>query len=150
MSLRDRLDADLKEAMKAKDAVRRETIRGARGAIKNKEIEVGEPLDDEGIVRVLRTLVKQRSDAIEQYQAAGRQELVEKEGAEKAVLESYLPAAPDAAEIERVVAEVIADVGAAGPRDMGKVMKPALERLGAAADGKLVSQAVKKQLSGGD
>jgi len=150
MSLRDRLDADLKEAMKAREPVRRETIRGVRGAIQNKEIELGEPLDDEGIVRVLRTLVKQRADAIEQFQAAGRVELAEKETAEKAVLESYLPDAPDDAEIERVVAEVIADVGAASPRDMGKVMKPALERLGAAADGKRVSQAVKKQLSGGD
>jgi uncharacterized protein YqeY len=150
MGLRDRLDADLKEAMKARDALRRETVRGARGAIKNKEIEVGEPLDDDGIVRVLRTLVKQRVDAIEQFQAAGRLELVEKESAEKAILEAYLPAAPNAAEIEKVVREVIAIVGAAGPRDMGKVMKPALERLGAAADGKQVSQAVKKQLSGAD
>jgi uncharacterized protein YqeY len=149
MSLRDRLEADLKEAMKARDAVRRETIRGARGAIKNKEIELGESLDDEGITRVLRSLLKQRADSIEQYRAAGRQELVEKESAEQAVLEAYLPAAPDEAEVERVVAEVIAEVGAAGPRDMGKVMKPALERLGAAADGKAVSQAVKKQLAGG-
>ena len=149
MSLRDRLDADLKEAMKAREAVRRETIRGARGAIKNKEIEAGEPLDDDGIVRVLRTLVKQRTDSIEQFQAAGRQDLAEKESAEKAVLEAYLPAAPDAARIEQVVAEVIAEVGATGPREMGKVMKPALERLGAAADGKLVSQAVKKLLAGG-
>jgi hypothetical protein len=148
MSLRDRLESDLKEAMKARDSVRRETIRGARGAIKNKEIELGESLDDDGIVRVLRTLVKQRADSIEQYQAASRMDLVDKEAAEKAVLEAYLPAAPAEAEIERIVAEVIAEVGATGPRDMGKVMKPALERLGAAADGKLVSQAVKKQLAG--
>jgi uncharacterized protein YqeY len=148
MSLRDRLDTDLKEAMKARDALRRETIRGARGAIKNKEIETGAPLDDDAVVRVLRALVKQRTDSIEQFQAAGRPELVEKESAEKAVLEAYLPAAPDAARIEQVVAEVIAEVGATGPREMGQVMKPALERLGAAADGKLVSQAVKKQLSG--
>jgi len=150
MKLRDRLDADLKEAMKARDAVRRETIRGARGAIKNKEIETGDPLDDDAIVRVLRALVKQRTDSIEQFQAAGRGELAEKESAEKAVLEAYLPAAPDAARIEQVVAEVIAEVGATGPREMGQVMKPALERLGAAVDGKLVSQAVKRQLSGSD
>jgi uncharacterized protein YqeY len=150
MSLRDRLDTDLKEAMKARDALRRETIRGARGAIKNKEIETGAPLDDDAVVRVLRALVKQRTDSIAQFQAAGRAELVEKESAEKAVLEAYLPAAPDAARIEQVVAEVIAEVGAAGPREMGKVMKPALERLGAAVDGKRVSQEVKKQLAGGD
>ena len=150
MSLQDRLESDLKEAMKARDSVRRETIRGARGAIKNKEIELGESLDDDGIVRVLRALVKQRADSIEQYQAAGRAELADKETAEKAVLEAYLPAAPGEAEIERIVAEVIAEVGAAGPRDMGKVMKPALERLGAAADGKLVSQTVKRQLTGSE
>ena len=147
MGLRDRLDADLKEAMKAGDPLRRETIRGIRGAIKNREIEEGRPLDDDGILRVLRSLVKQRSDSIEQYESAGRQDLVAKERAEKAVLEGYLPAAPDPAEIERVVAEVIAEVGAAGPRDMGKVMKPALERLGPGADGKQVSEAVKRQLS---
>lgn len=149
MSLRDRLAADLKAAMKSGDTVSRETIRGARGAIRNKEIEVGEPLDDEGIVRVLRSLVKQRTDSIEQYRGAGRDDLADKETAEKAVLESYLPAAPDAGEVERVVAAVIAEVGATGPRDLGKVMKPALERLGAAADGKLVSESARKLLSGG-
>ena len=150
MSLRNRLDTDMKEAMKARDPVRRETIRGARGAIRYAEIEVGAELDDDGIVRVIRRLVKQRVDAIEQYQAAGRQELADKESAEKAVLEAYLPAAPDAVQIEKVVAEIIADVGAAGPKDLGKVMKPALERLGAGADGKQVSQVAKNLLAGGD
>ena len=148
MSLRARLESDMKDAMKSRDSVRLETIRGARGAIRNKEIELGEELGDEGIVRVLRSLLKQRVDSIEQYRAGGREDLAEKETAEKAVLEGYLPAAPDAAEVDRVVAEVIADVGAAGPRDMGKVMKPALERLGAAADGKQVSESVKRQLTG--
>ncbi len=96
---------------------------------------------------MIRTLVKQRSDSIEQYQAAGRDELAEKESAEKGVLEEYLPAGPDAAEVERVVLEVISETGAAGPRDMGKVMKPSLDRLGPAADGKLVSQTVKRLLT---
>jgi hypothetical protein len=146
MILRERLDADLKSAMKSGDELRRETIRGVRGTIRNKEIELGEPLDDEGILRVLRTLVKQRSDSIEQFSAAGRPELAAKETAERGVLESYLPAAPDAAAVEEVVRQVIAEVGAAGPRDMGRVMKPALERLGPAADGKLVSQTVKRLL----
>jgi len=149
MNLRQQLDADMKSAMKSRDSLRLETIRGVRGAIRNKEIETGGELDDAAILRVLRTLVKQRSDSIEQYQAAGRNELAEKESAEKAVLEGYLPAGPDAAEVERVVAEVIAETGAAGPRDMGKVMKPSLDRLGPAADGKLVSQTVKRLLSDG-
>ena len=148
MSLRERLDADMKDALRARDTLRLETIRGARGAIRNREIEVGGPLDDEGIVRVLRTLVKQRDDSIEQYRAGGRQDLVEKETAEQAILQSYLPAAPDAAEVERVVAAVIAEVGASGPRDLGKVMKPSLERLGAGVDGKLVSQTARRLLGG--
>ena len=149
MSLRDRLEADLKEAMKAGDPVRRETIRGARGAIKNREIEEGGPLDDDGILRVLRSLVKQRVDSIEQFASAGRQDLADKESAEKAVLEGYLPAAPDEAEVERVLREVIAQVGASGPRDMGRVMKPALESLGPAADGKLVNQVARRLLAEG-
>jgi uncharacterized protein YqeY len=149
MNLRQQLDADMKAAMKSRDSLRLETIRGVRGAIRNKEIDAGGELDDEAILRVIRTLVKQRSDSIEQYQAAGRSELAEKESAEKSVLEEYLPAGPDAAEVERVVVEVIAETGAAGPRDMGKVMKPSLDRLGPAADGKLVSQTVKRLLTDG-
>ena len=148
MSLRERLDADMKDALRARDTLRLETIRGARGAIRNREIEVGGPLDDEGIVRVLRTLVKQRDDSIEQYRAGRRQDLVQKETAEQAILLAYLPAAPDAAEVERVVAAVIAEVGASGPKDLGRVMKPALERLGAGVDGKLVSQTARRLLGG--
>ena len=147
MSLSTRLEADMKDALRSRDSVRLETIRGARGAIRNKEIETGETLDDAGVIRVLRSLVKQRADSIEQYQSAGRDDLADKEAAEQAVLESYLPAAPAAEDVERVVAEVIAEVGASGPRDMGKVMKPALERLGGAADGKLVSATVKRLLA---
>jgi uncharacterized protein YqeY len=147
MNLRPQLEIDMKAAMKARDSLRLETIRGVRGAIRNKEIDVGGELDDEAILRVIRTLVKQRSDSIEQYQAAGRSELAEKESTEKDVLEAYLPAGPDAAEVERVVLEVMAETGAAGPRDMGKVMKPSLDRLGPAADGKLVSQTVKRLLT---
>ena len=147
MSLRKLLEADMKEALRSRDTVRLETVRGARGAIRNKEIEVGKVLDDEGIVRVLRTLVKQRVEAAEQYRAGGREDLAAKEAREQEVLEAYLPAAPSPAEVERVVSEVIAGVGAAGPRDIGRVMKPALERLGPAADGKLVSQVARRLLA---
>ena len=148
MTLRERLEADLKDAMKRGDALRRETIRGVRGAVRNREIEVGAALDDEGILRVIRALVKQRAEAIEQYRAGGRDDLVRKETAERALLEGYLPAAPDAAAVERVVREVIAEVGATGPRDVGRVMRPALERLGPAVDGKLVNETARRLLSG--
>jgi hypothetical protein len=149
MALREQLDADMKAAMKGRETLRLETIRGIRGAMRNKEIELGESLDDEGILRVIRTLVKQRTDSIEQYQAAGRQDLVDKETAERRLLESYLPAAPDEQAVEAAVAAVIAELGAASPKDMGRVMKAALEKLGPAADGKLVSQIAKRRLAGG-
>ena len=148
MSLRERLEADMKAAMKSRDTLRLETIRGIRGAMRNKEIELGATLDEDGILRVIRTLVKQRTDSIEQFQAAGRGELVEKESAERRLLESYLPAAPDAAAIDAAVASAIAELGAQGPKDMGRVMKAALEKLGAGADGKLVSEAAKRRLAG--
>jgi len=138
----------MKEALRSRDTLRLETIRGVRGAVRNKEIEIGELLGDEGILRVIRGLVKQRIDSIEQFRNAGRDDLVEKEGAERAVLEAYLPAAPDEAEIERVVRATIAEVGATSPKEMGRVMKPALERLGPAADGKLVSQIARRLLAG--
>jgi len=139
----------MKEALRSRDTLRLETIRGVRGAIRNKEIEIGESLGEDGILRVIRALVKQRSDSIEQFRAAGRDDLVEKESAERAVLKAYLPAAPDEAEVERVVREMIAEVGATSPKEMGRVMKPALERLGPAADGKLVSQIARRLLAGG-
>jgi hypothetical protein len=149
MNLREQLEADMKAAMKGRETLRLETIRGIRGAMRNKEIELGESLGDEAILRVIRTLVKQRTDSIEQYQAAGRQDLVDKESAERQLLESYLPAAPDEQATEAAVTAVIAELGAQGPKDMGRVMKAALERLGAGADGKLVSEAAKRRLAGG-
>lgn len=148
MTLAERLEADMKEALRARDRVRLETVRGVRGAIRNKEIEIGESLDEAAILRVIRTLAKQRGDSIEQYRAAGREDLAEKEAAERAILEAYLPSAPDAARVEQVVREVIAEVGAAGPQDLGRVMRPALERLGPAADGKAVNAAARKLLAG--
>jgi uncharacterized protein YqeY len=135
--------------MKSRDTLRLETIRGVRGAMRNKEIELGQSLDDDGILRVIRRVVKQRRDSIESYQAAGRQDLVDKESSERQLLESYLPAAPDEKAVEAAVAAVIAELGAAGPKDMGRVMKAALEKLGGAADGKLVSQVAKRKLAGG-
>jgi len=147
MTLSQRLESDMKQALRGGEKLRLETIRGIRGAVRNKEIEVGESLGQDGILRVIRGLAKQRAEAIEQFRAAGRSDLVEKESAELAVLESYLPDAPDAAEIERVARELIGALGATGPKDMGRVMKPLLERLGPAADGKQASQIVRKLLA---
>ena len=149
MGLRERLEADMKDSLRSRDALRLETIRGVRGAVRNREIELGGTLDDEGILRVIRGLVKQRAESVEQYRAGGREDLARKEEAERAVLEAYLPAAPDAAEVERVVRAVITEVGAQGPRDVGRVMRPALERLGPAADGKLVNATARRLLSEG-
>ena len=149
MGLKDRLDGDLKDAMRARDRLRTETVRAIRGGIKNKEIEVGKALGEDEIVRVIRTLVKQREEATERYREAGRTDLADKEAAERAILEGYLPAAPDAAAIEATVAAVVAELSADSPKDMGRVMKEALARLGPAADGKLVSQAARAKLAGG-
>jgi uncharacterized protein YqeY len=149
MSLKEQLESDLKDAMRARDRLRLETVRSIRGALKNKEIEVGAPLGEEDALRVIRTLVKRREEAIESYRQAGRSDLADKEAAERAILEAYLPAAPDAAAVEAAVAAVIAELGAASPRDLGRVMKEALARLGPAADGKLVSQVAKRRLAGG-
>jgi uncharacterized protein YqeY len=149
MGLKDQLDGDLKDAMRARERLRVETIRSIRGALKNKEIEVGGELAEEDALRVVRTLVKQREEAIERYREANRHDLADKEAAEREVLLGYLPAAPDAAAVEATVAAVIAELGASSPKEMGPVMKEALGRLGPAADGKLVSQTAKRLLSGG-
>lgn len=148
MDIRRRLDEDLKEAMRAKDTVRLETVRNVRGAIRSREIDSGVELDATEIIKLIRGLVKQREESIAQYQAGGRSDLVDREQREKAVLEGYLPAGPSAAEVERVVAAVVTELGASSLKDMGRVMKTALERLGPSADGKAVSAAVKAKLGG--
>ncbi|HTI32662.1 MAG TPA: GatB/YqeY domain-containing protein, partial [Miltoncostaea sp.] len=133
-----RLDADMKDAMKSGDKLRVGTIRRARAALKNAEIEQRGTLSDDAAVKVLRGLVKQHRESIEQFRAGGRADLVDSEEQEMAVIEGYLPAQLDAAAIEPVVAEVIATEGASSPADMGKVMKAAMARLGGQADGKAV------------
>lgn len=145
--IRKRLDNDLKEAMKAKDTLRTEVVRNVRGTMRAKEIDSGVELSDEELQKLIRSLVKQREDSIAQYEQGGRADLVERERAEKALLESYLPAAVSAAEIERVVGEVIAELGVTTIKDMGKVMKAAQAKLGASADGKLISTFVKQKLA---
>lgn len=147
MDLRQRLDQDLKDAMRAKDTVRLETVRNVRGAMRAREIDSGMELSDDELLKLIRGLVKQRDDSITQYEQGGRADLVERERAEKAILESYLPAGPSAADVGRVVQEVATELNASGMKDMGRVMKAVLDRLGPTADGKAVSAAVKAKLS---
>ncbi len=143
-----RLDADMKDAMRAGDKLRLGTIRRGRSAIKNAEIEARGPLDEDAAVKVLRGIVKQHRESIEQFRAGGRADLVEQEEREMAVLEGYLPAQLDAAALEPIVAEAIASEGAASPSDMGRVMKVVMTRVGGAADGKEVRAIVQRLLGG--
>ncbi len=151
MTIVERLTQDLTAAMKAKDAARTSTLRMAKAAIMNKEIDKHGSLDDGEAVKVLQGLVKQREDSAEQYAKAGRPELAEKEQAEIAVLRAYLPAEVTDAEIAAAVDKAVAETGAASVKDMGKAMKAALAALaasGKAVDGKRVNEAVKKKLAG--
>ena len=149
MSLSKQIVADLTTAMKAQDAAKTSTLRMVKAAMMNRQIEKGSELDDEDTQKLLRSLVKQRRDSVEQYQKAGRQELVDKEQAEIDVIEAYLPKAASQEEIEQAVAAAIAETGASSMKDMGKVMKAAQAALaGKNADGRLISEIVKAKLAG--
>ena len=148
MSLGKQIVADLTSAMKAQDAPRTSTLRMVKAAMMNRQIEKGSELDDDDLQKLLRSLVKQRRDSIEQYEKAGRAELVAKEQAEIDVIETYLPQAASTEEIEQAVAAAIAETGASSIKDMGKVMKAAQAALaGKNADGKTVSEVVKAKLA---
>jgi uncharacterized protein YqeY len=149
MTLVERITQDLTAAMKAQDAARTSTLRMAKAALMNKQIDKHGALDDAEATRVLSGLVKQREDAAEQFAKAGRKELADKERAEMALLKAYLPADVTDDLIAAAVAQAVADTGATSPKDMGKVMKAALAALAASgktADGKRVNEAVKKRL----
>ena len=149
MTLAEKIVADLTASMKAQDAARTSTLRMVKAAMMNRQIEKGGALDDEETSKLLRSLVKQRRDSIEQYEKASRQELVDKESAEIDVIEGYLPKAATREEIEVVVAQAIAETQASSMKDMGKVMKAAQAALtGKNADGRLVSEVVKSKLGG--
>ena len=149
MALNKQIVADLTAAMKAQDAAKMSTLRMVKAAMMNRQIEKGSELDDEEMQKLLRSLVKQRRDSIEQYEKAGRQELVDKEQAEINLIETYLPKAASQEEIEQIITSVIAETGATSMKDMGKVMKAAQAALaGKNADGRLVSEVVKAKLAG--
>ncbi len=148
MSLNQKIVADLTASMKAQDTPRTSTLRMVKAAMMNRQIEKGSELDDEDMLKLLRSLVKQRRDSVEQYEKAARQDLADKEKAEIGIIEAYLPQAASQEEIERAVATAIAETGASSMKDMGQVMKATQSQLaGKNADGRVVSEIVKAKLS---
>lgn len=148
MGLRESISNDMKEAMKAKDAAKLSALRMVQSAFKNREIELRpEPINEEELQAILKKLVKQRKESIEQYQAANRQDLVDAETAELKLLETYLPTQMSREKVEEIVSKVIADTGAKSPKDMGAVIKEAIARSGGAADNKTISEIAKARLS---
>ena len=147
MSLKDRITEDMKTAMRAKDAVRLLTIRGLLAACKQREVDERIVLDDAAVIAIVDKLVKQRKDSITQFSAGNRPDLVDKEAAELTLLEAYLPQRLNAEQIAAEVAGIVAELGATGPADMGKVMAAVKTRLAGKADMSLVSAAVKQALS---
>ena len=148
MTLRDRITEDMKAAMRAKDSARLGAIRLLQAALKQKEVDERITLDEADIVAIIDKLIKQRRDSVAAFQQAGRQDLADKESAEITVLQAYLPTRLSVQEIEAAVRAIIAETGAAGPADMGKVMGTAKQRLAGKADMAAVSQAVKQALAG--
>ena len=152
MSLKDRVSDEIKTAMKAKDKLRLETVRGIKKVIIEKESEIRaqgrEVLNEDEEMAILMQLAKQRRDSITQFTDAGRDELAKKEAQELAILEEYLPAQLSDADIEAAVDEAIAKVGASSPRDMGKAMGPVMQKLKGQADGGKVQAIVKAKLMG--
>ena len=147
MTLTQQVNADIAGAMKAKNAPRLSALRMMKAAIMNREVEKGRTLDDAEVVQVVSSLVKQRRDSIDQFAKAGRTDLVDKETAEIAVLEAYLPPAASPEDIDAAVAAAIADTGATSPKDIGKVMKAVMPKLaGKNADGRTINEAVRRKL----
>jgi len=147
MTSLERIQKDMVEAMKSKDRLRLDVLRGMKTAIKNKEIERINQLGEAEVVQVLNTLVKQRRDSIEQFTKGGRLDLVEREEAEVKILEEYLPPPVGEQEIREEVSRVIGELHASSPKDMGKVMKLVMEKFsGRVVDGKLVNQLVRTHL----
>ena len=146
MSLKEQLTEEMKTAAKAKDKLKLSTIRMVRAEIKNKEIALRHDLSDEEILKLLGTMVKQRKDSISQFKKGGREDLAAKEEQELKILAAYLPEPMSAVEIEALVKIVIAETGAAGKKDMGKVMQAVMARVAGRADGREVNRMVSSLL----
>jgi uncharacterized protein YqeY len=147
VSLKDKISDDLKQALKEGDDVRKRTLRLLLAAVHNAEIEKGGPLDDSGVLAVIAKQAKQRRESAEEFRKGGRQDLVDREEAEAVVLQAYLPAAMSWEEIAAAARKVIAEVGAQGPRDVGKVMPVLVKQLAGRAEGSEISAVVRELLS---
>ena len=148
MRLREKISEDLIAAMKSKEAARLSVLRMMKAAVRNKEIDSRQELEDAQVLQVLMTLIKQRKDSVEQFAKGGRQDLADKESAEIKVIEAYLPAGVTDEEIASTITEVIAETGATSVKDMGKVMKACMARFsGRPVDGGKVSELVKTKLT---
>ena len=147
MSLKDQIAADLKQALKEGDETRKRTVRLLMSAVHNAEIEKGAELDDGGILGLIAKQVKQRHDSAEEFRRGNRQDLVDKEESEAVILQAYLPPAMSREDVEAAARKVIAEVGAQGPRDMGKVMGPLTAQLRGRADGAEISAVVRELLA---
>lgn len=147
MTLKEQLNDAMKAAMKARDALRLSAVRMVRSAIKNREIDQKKELDDQGVIDVVSTLVKQRRESIRMYQEGNRPELAEKEEAELNILLGFLPTQMSLEEIEALVSRVILEMDAQGVKDMGRVMKAVTPLTAGKADGRTVSDIVRSRLS---
>ncbi len=148
MGLKEQIDNALKEAIKNKDEVAKNALRGVITALKNKEKELRKELSEQDIIKVLSSQVKQRKDSIEQFRKGGREDLADKEEAEIKVLEAFLPEALSDEELLKLIEECIEEAGAKTPKDMGKVMKLIMPKVAGRADGKKVNELVRSKLSG--
>ncbi len=147
MSLEVRLVEEMKQAMKSNDKLRLSTIRMIRSASKNKEIELRKKLEDEDVVKVIQVMVRKGEESVEQFQTGGRMDLVEKEKKEIEILKSFLPQPLSQEEILKIIDQSIQETQASSLKDIGKVMKSVMPKIGGKADGKLINQLVKERLS---
>lgn len=147
MTLKEQITEDMKSAMRAKEAERLGTIRLLLAAIKQREVDERITVDDAGIIAIIEKLIKQRKDSIEQFQKAGRTDLVDQESKELGILQAYMPAQLSAAEVQSAIQKVITDLGASGPQDMGKVIGALKAQLAGKADMGTVSGLVKAALA---
>jgi len=147
MSLEERLLEEMKLAMKSNDKLRLSTIRMMRSALKNKEIELRRKLEDEEVAKVIQAMVRKGEESVEQFQTGGRMDLVDKEKKEIEILKSFLPQPLSQEEILKIIDQSIQETQASSLKDIGKVMKSVMPKIGGKADGKLINQLVKERLS---
>lgn len=147
MSLEERLLEEMKLAMKSNDKLRLSTIRMMRSALKNKEIELRRKLEDEEVAKVIQAMVRKGEESVEQFQTGGRMDLVDKEKKEIEILKSFLPQPLSQEEILKIIDQSIQETQASSLKDIGKVMKSVIPKIGGKADGKLINQLVKERLS---